>query len=46
VLIVAIAVYVAVEVLREVLPLLVISATIIAAIGLIVAAVQARRRRW
>ena len=46
VLIVAVALYVAVEVLREVLPFLVISATVIGVVGLIVAAVQARRRQW
>lgn len=46
VLIVAIAACVAVNVLRQILPFLIISTVVIAAVALIVAAVQARRHRW
>lgn len=45
-LIVAVALCVTVNVVRQVLPFLVISAALIAAIYLVVAAIQARRNRW
>lgn len=46
VLILAFAAYVAVNVLRQILPFLIVSVVAIAVVGLIVAAVRARRHRW
>jgi hypothetical protein len=46
VLIVAIAAYMAVNVLHQILPFLILSAVVIAVVAVIVAAVQTRRHRW